>query len=1012
VQRRTNDGERKRVTALFADVKGSTAAIEGLDPEAALNQLDPALQIMTRLVQRYGGVVCRRLGDGIFALFGAPVAHEDHAVQACFAALGMQRELRGIGAGEMVRVGLNSGDVLYRTIVSELGIEVDVAGLAVHIAARMEQIALAGSVYLTGETYALTRGLIETRLVGARHVKGASAPIEVYEATHASPFRSRWRASGVRERAPFVGREAERSVLDDALSALGNGRGTAVGIAAEAGLGKSRLVRRVVDEVGPGGSTHRTVHADATAFGGDVAYHTIVSALRDLFGISEADAAAHAAGTVTAALDQIDPSLVREADILSSLISPASAKQDWLTMDPRRKRRAVLNACVKLARTLAQQAPTVFVFEDTHWIDRHSEEILRAIVTLTCQERILVILTYRPYYDDAWIAEAGGTSLRMSALADGDVRQLLRQWFVEGTETERLIERLVATVGGNPLFVEESLRALLQRGGLIAVADDEGRSPRRRFAVEGTVDDIDLPPSVQDVIASRIDRRSPDCVTLLHILSTVSRRIPQWLVERVSTGPPDSTETALQEALSAEILVTASLSPDLEYAFSHAILREVAHDTLTRTRRVEIHRRVFAAISEHYRGRSEEQAEWLAHHAAGGELWEDAAWHQGRAAERALARGSYGEAIAGMRTAVSFYDRSSGSVPATEHAIDHLLRLRRVLASIGTVAHETVPLIDRAEQLARKIGDRLRLGWVLNERSGELWVAGMNREAVAAARRSAEIGRETGDVRLQASALQRLGVSLQALGNWEESANVLKECCALLTGDLRYERIASVFPTFVLAGGLLVTSFACLGNFEDADRYVAEISAFANQTKDALAVASAHLARCSIAIERKDVTGLLPLLERFYTAAKAGGALQVVQFIKVQFGRCRLLAGDAAGAVELLNPAAEPENMRQSYIYRLGIVAYADALASEGALNRAQNQLDDIEGDLTTRGEKGTLAYCWAVRGKIALAAGDYGNAEAAYRRALTQGEALSWQPFARVCEVALDGIRAASAEL
>ena len=230
VQRRAGDGERKRVTVLFADLKDFTAAIEGLDPEAALGQIEPAVQIMMRLVHRYEGVVCRRLGDGILALFGAPVAHEDHAVRACFAGLGIQRELREAGMADRARVGLNSGEVLYRTIVSDLGIEIDVVGPVVHVAARMEQMAPAGAVYLTGETQALTQGLIEMREVGPLDIKGASAPIETYEAVGALLYVSRWEASSLRERAPFVGRDGERATLKTALAALARRRGGVVGI--------------------------------------------------------------------------------------------------------------------------------------------------------------------------------------------------------------------------------------------------------------------------------------------------------------------------------------------------------------------------------------------------------------------------------------------------------------------------------------------------------------------------------------------------------------------------------------------------------------------------------------------------------------------------------------------------------------------------------------------------------------------------------------------------------------
>ncbi len=994
VQRRLSDGERKRVTVLFADLQGSTVSSVGLAP----------LQIMAKLVERYDGVVCRRLGDGIFALFGAPVAHEDHAVRACFAALGMQRELRAVGLGEMIRVGLHSGDVLYRTVSPDQAPEVDAVGLAVQVAARMEQIAPAGSVYLTEATQALTQGLIETRPIGPHEIKGAPAPVEVYEATHASPFRSRWRPSG-QERAPFVGREAERSALAEAVAALEAGQGSAVGLSAEAGLGKSRLVRRMVGE-GSESNTSRVVHAGATAFGGDIAYYTLVSALRDLFGISEDDVAAHAAETVTTVLAGIDPALAGEAAVLSSLISPASATPEWLVMNPGHKRAAVVESCVRLARTLARQAPTVFVFEDMHWVDRDSEEVLRAIVELTRQERLLVILTHRPEYDDAWLAASGNRRLRMSPLDDDDVRRSLRKWFVEGPETDLLIERLVARTGGNPLFVEECLRALAQRGALTVVSQ-QAWSVRRRFACREAPETIELPPSVQDVIASRIDRRSADCAALLHTLSTVTRRIPHWLVQRVSGLPADETDAALGDALAAGLLVTASLSPDIEYSFGHAVLREVAHDALTRARRVELHRRLFAAIGEQYAGRPEEQAEWRAHHAAEGELWEEAAMHQGNAAERALARGSYGEAIAGLRTALTYFDRSIGTVPATERAIDHLLRLRRTLSTMGAHASETTALIDRAEELARRIDDKLRLGWVWNELSGELWTLGANREAAATARRSIQIAREAGDIRLQASALQRLGAALHGLGDRVEAADVLSECFELLSGDLRLERIASVYATSVLAGGLLVTALGSLGRYDEAEQRLAEVLKIAAETRDVTTIASAEIARCTLAIERGEVAAAMPLLEGLFAAAQAAGAVQLLQFLRVQLGRAKLLAGDSARAVELLDPAAEPEHLRGSFLYRLEATSYAEALAMEGALDKAQAQLDEVAPDVVRRGEKGNLAIWWTVRAKIALAKGLHENAERAYRRALDQGRALSLHRFCQACEAAIAEIAA-----
>ena len=1009
IRRRVGDGERKRVTVLFADLKGSTAAIEGLDPEAALGRLEPAIQIMIRLVHRYEGVVCRRLGDGILAIFGAPVAHEDHAVRACFSALGMQRDLRDIDMGEMVRVGLNSGDVLYRTVTSELGLEVDVVGPVVHVAARMEQLASPGSVFMTGETQALTQGLVEIRSLGPRDVKGATAPIEIYEATGASLHRSRWHAASAREKAPFVGRDSECATLDAALVALDRKRGGVIGVCGEAGLGKSRLVHNAIDE-GNGSSAHKSVFAAATALGRNIPYHALASALRDLFRIADSDNAARMPSVVASVLTDIDPRLAADAPVFSSLISLASATSEWLAMDPRRKRTAARDAVLRLARAAAAIGPIVFVFEDMHWVDRDSEEILRALADLTREVPLLVVLTYRAEYDDSWLAAVGGTRLRMAPLADDDIRRSLRDWFVEGPETELLIERLTQRVGGNPLFVEECVRALSQQGALTTImAVGEGSQPqRRRFACWEAPESISMPPSVHDVIASRIDRRTPECVALLQTLAMIGTRVPLWLVERASGHSPAETAAALGEAVAAEILVQVSLYPDVEYSFGHALLREVAHDSLTRARRVEAHRRILAAIEAQHAGRPHEQAEWLAHHAAEGELWETAAIYQGQAAERALARGSYAEAITGTRAALVSFDRSDKPLAATERAIDQLRSLRALLYAAGGDAEEVKTVLDRAEGLARGIDDKVRLAWVWADQSAQFWVDGENLHAIATARRSLEIAEQSGDVRLRALALFRLGLGGYAVGDYVGASEALGRSCDLLTGDLQFERIGTAGATSVFGGGYLVFTLCELGRFEEADQRLAAAIAAAAGARDIYSIASAQIARCVLAIARADVATAIPPLEALLGAAKAAGVLVVSVFIESLLGRAKFIAGDVAEAVVLLTGRKKTGTISRAHLHGLNKVWLAEAICAQGMPAEADAILDRVEPDMLERGEAGNLAHCWQVRGKIALARADLGAAEAAFKRGLDQASVLWMRPVCDACEAGLAAVAAA----
>jgi len=1008
VHRPTASGELKRVSVLFADVKGSTDSIEGLDPEAAADHLEPALQIMIRQVNRYAGTLCRRLGDGVLAVFGAPVAYEDHAVRACLAALGMQRDLGDAGMAGMVRVGINSDLILFRTISSDLGLEVDVVGSAVHIASRMEQLAPPGSVYITGETQALTQGLIDAKAVGLREIKGSSVPIDIYEAVGASPNRSRWLAAAGRDRAPFVGRLAERAALAATLDNLDRRKGSVVGVRGEAGFGKSRLVHNTIGQSNDR-TTSRTIITGATPFGGDVPYHAVVLALRDLLGITDGDDAADVPNIVASALDQLDPGLGGAAPVLSSLISPSTASPEWLAMDPRQKRAGVRDACQRLARIAAGRRPLALVFEDLHWIDRESEGVLRAIAEVTAGAPLLLVLTYRPGYNDSWLDGVGATRLHTAPLTDDDVRYSLREWLVEGPEAAHLIESLVSRVGGSPLFVEECVRSLANAGALTIEMDgDNGAQPvRRRYACKKAPASIAIPPTMRDVIASRIDRRSVDCVALLRTLAVVDRPVPQWLAEGTCGQLRANATVTLHEAIAANLLIETSVSPEVEYDFAHAVVREVAHVGLTRPRLVEAHREVFSLIESHYAGRLEDQAEWLARHAVLGELWEPAARYQGYAAERASTRGSYDEAIAGIRSALRSYERSTRSVAATKHAIDQLALMRNFLAAAAVDPGEADAVLAQAEQLAREIDDRVRLARVWSGQSAQAWMAGDNVVAIAKARASLEIANQTGDVRLRALASARLGTALNAVGNFVESAERLRECRSILTGDLRFARLGTIPPTSILAGGFLVSNLCEMGLYDEAERTVNDVTEIATSVRDVHSLGSAQVTRCILAVARGDVDAAIPPLEALRAAAKATGAIQILLIIDTLLGRAKLIAGDPAGALDLLKSAVAPGVQHRGLVDRLRKVWFAEALAANGAIGEAQAVLDGVEVEAGNHAEASTLVHCWATRAKIAQAIGDTAKAEAAFRRALQGASALSMRPVLDACEAGLAAIAA-----
>src|SRR5215471_1607333 len=390
------EGERKQVTVMFADIKGSTELIASLDPEAARRLLDPALHLMMEAVHRYEGTVNQVLGDGIMALFGAPVAHEDHAARACYAALAMQASMqryaeevrRTQGLAVQIRVGLNAGEVVVRTIGNDLHMDYSAVGQTVHLAARMEQLAAPGSVLLTAATLRLVEGLVRVNALGPMPVKGLPEPVEVYELVGASDIGRRLQAAVARGLTRFVGREPELVALTQALAQAGSGHGQIVALVGEAGVGKSRLVYECVhwrDCVGAGRSpSHRTqrwrvLEAASVSYGKATPYFPVLDLLRRYAHIDERDDTRTIRAKVTGQLLTLDDALQETVPALLWLLDALPDDHTFLTLDPPQRRRRTLDALKRLLIRESQVQPLLLVFEDLHWIDAETQALLDSL---------------------------------------------------------------------------------------------------------------------------------------------------------------------------------------------------------------------------------------------------------------------------------------------------------------------------------------------------------------------------------------------------------------------------------------------------------------------------------------------------------------------------------------------------------------------------------------------------------------------------------------------------------
>jgi class 3 adenylate cyclase/tetratricopeptide (TPR) repeat protein len=616
------EGERKQVTVLFADMKGSLELLADRDPEEARKLLDPVLERMMKAVHRYEGTVNQVMGDGIMALFGAPLAHEDHAVRACYAALAMQQAIRRYtaeirrdhGIEVQVRVGLNSGEVVVRAIGSDLRMDYSAVGQTTHLAARMEQLATPGSTRLTGETLRLAEGFVQVVPIGPIPVKGLPGPVDVFELVGPSATRTRLQAAAARGLTRFVGRGKELDHLRQALDTARGGQGQVVAVVGEPGVGKSRLLWEFIH-------SHRTqgwlvLESSSVSYGKASAYLPVIDLCKSYFRIDARDDARSIREKVTGKLLTLAESFGAMVPAFLSLLEESSDDATWDALDPGQRRRRTVDGLRRMLLRESQIQPLCLVFEDLHWVDAETQGLLDALVEGLPTARILLLVNYRPEYGHGWGSKTYYSQLRLDPLPAESADELLGALLGEAVELEPLKHLLRERAEGVPLFLEESVRTLVEGGAL--TGDRGGYRLARPF------DTIQVPATVQAILAARIDRLPPEDKTLLQTAAVIGKDVPFALLQAVAEIPEDAIRLGLTRLQAAEFLYETALFPELEYTFKHALTQEVAYTGLLQERRRALHARIVRVFEALYPERTTERTSWLTLHAFRGEVWDRA----------------------------------------------------------------------------------------------------------------------------------------------------------------------------------------------------------------------------------------------------------------------------------------------------------------------------------------------------------------------------------------------------
>jgi len=770
------EGERKLVTVLFADVVNYTSISEKLDLEEVHQIMDGCFRILMDEIHRYEGTIDKFTGDGLMALFGAPVAHEDHAQRACYAALAIQKAIEEYGARiaeeygvdfEM-RVGLNSGPVIVGSIGNDLRMEYTAIGDTVNLASRMEGAAEPGTIQVAEDTLRLTKEYFGFKPLGYVEVKGKKEPVKAYQVLGVSSVKDRLRAAMVRGLTTFVGRTRELGHLADCLAQAKEGYGQVVGIVGEAGVGKSRILLEWKGTLPREGYTFLEGsclhHGDATA------YLPILNLLRSYFDIREGEQESLIKQKVEEKITQLGEKLKDILPPLHEILSLKVEDEEHLKLEPPQKREKAFEAIRNLLIRESQNKPLIVAVEDLHWIDKTSEEFLTYLMGWLANTRILLILLYRPEYTHSWGSKSFYSQVGVNQLSTGAGTELLQSILEGGEVAPELRELVLSKTGGNPLFMEEFTHTLLENGSV--------QRKYGHYVLSMKTSDVRVPDTIQGIIAARMDRLEESLKQTLQVASVIGRDFAFRILHTI-TGMQEELKSYLLDLQELEFVYEKSLFPELEYMFKHALTQEVAYNSLLLKKRNGIHEKIGEAIEGLYPDRLEEFYEMLAHHYSRSQNSEKAYQYLNLSGNKAKGSDSNWEAFHFYKNAVNLLKKLPDTEKNKRRGIEVRLLMEGPMVSLAH-PEDSFEILQEGERLATELGDEKSLAAFYNVLRGYYSVRGQPLQGMKYAENSFRAAMKVQDIDLAVSMGFGLCVSYGTMGEHLKIAKVAPQILTLL----------------------------------------------------------------------------------------------------------------------------------------------------------------------------------------------------------------------------------------
>jgi len=959
-------GEHKQVTVLFADIKGSMELAEQVDPEDWHAILDNFFRILASGIHRFEGTINQYTGDGIMALFGAPIAHEDHALRAGYAALYLRAELRrhadrlrvkrGLNFG--VRIGLNSGEVVVGRIGDDLRMDYTAQGQTVGLAARMEQLAESGCVYITEHTNRLIEGFFKVRDLGMSAVKGVSLPLRIYELEGACEYQSRLDISRERGFSRFIGRSKELTILQSELQRALNGNGNVVGVVGEPGVGKSRLCYEFIEIIRQTGVT--VCKANCASHIQTVPLLPVLQLLRSIFGISEQEQAEETRKKIAGTLILLDETFKDTLPIWFDFLAVADPQQPAIGADSENRQRKLFAMIQRLVQTMSGREPLIIMVDDLHWIDPSSDTFIARLVDAVKNSRTLLLLNFRPEYQRDWMNRSSYRNLPLAALDSTGARELLDDLLGHDPSTQDLATKLVSRALGNPFFIEELIRSLVEAGNLVG--------QHAAYRLVKPVKTNTLPRTVQTVLAARIDRLGEAAKQVLQTASVIGQEFEEAILRQTMNLSGNDLDDSLYKLNAVEFFYQKVFYPEPVYAFRHPIVREVAYHTLLSKPRAKQHRRTALAIETIHPDRQDEFAGLVAYH------WEKAKdplkaarWHR----RAALAAG-----FAEVQTTFFHWIQAlklaqQGS--ATDEALN--LQLEACCGALGIGGRVDISpgqakdIFEQGRHLADKFNDarsllRLhedmaaRLGW-----SGDF--AGQQSYLNAAS----IIAEKVPDPEIKLGLLQRRYVAKFHQGDLRSALTLIEEGfagCKASESTLPPPVLNRLLRSFLLARANVLSM---MGKLRQAESYIEQAThlmpSAQTSKKDYRTTHTEALVRANLSIYIGDINACWRDARVFAELAERSGSTWAIAVSASTIGRAHLTGQRWSQARQSLEYA-----LAQARQHKLGLEAEASFLA---LLAEAMAGCGELEQAFVTAEEAVTVAcrqetLFWELQAQSALA--------------------------------------------